>query len=59
MRAYDGGRDVWVLINFDAANASTFATPDDLRGERKDQLSGEAKRIGERLTLAAGETLIF
>lgn len=59
MRAFADGRDVWALINFDTANAATFATPTELRGERRDQLRGETKRIGETLTLAAGETLIF
>lgn len=59
MRAFADGRDVWALINFDTANAATFATPTELRGERRDQLRGESKRIGETLTLAAGETLIF
>jgi alpha-amylase len=64
MRALGQGQngqkhDTWVLINLDPAKASTFTVPGELRGERKDQLSGQAKAIGETLMLNAGETLVF
>jgi alpha-amylase len=59
MRAIGQGRDTWVLINLDSAKPSTFAVPDELRGERKDQLSGETKIIGDTMTLPSGMTIVF
>jgi alpha-amylase len=57
MRAAEG--DAWVLINLDPANASTFAVPRELQGERADLLRGERGSVGASMTLKAGETLIF
>ncbi len=64
MRAFgddDGARrrDTWVLINLDPKAAATFATPTELRGTRRDQLTGEGQIVGETMTLAAGQTRIF
>jgi alpha-amylase len=59
LRALAQGRDTWVLINLDPAKPSTFTVPGELRGERKDQLSAKTKAIGEKMTLNAGETLVF
>jgi alpha-amylase len=64
MRAFSGDdsvrrRDTWVLINLDPNAASSFTTPAELRGTRKDQLGGEGQIIGETMTLAAGQTLVF
>jgi alpha-amylase len=59
MRALADGRDTWVLINLDSAKPSSFTVPNKLRGERKDQLSGVMKAVGEKMTLSAGETLVL
>ncbi len=59
MRTFAAGHDTWVVINLDPAKPSTFAVPSELRGERKDQLSESMKTVGERMTIKAGETLVF
>ena len=51
--------EAWVVINLDPAAPATFSVPGALRGTRTDQLGGIVKVLGERLTLQAGETLVF
>ncbi len=51
--------EAWVVINLDPAAPATFSVPGALRGTRTDQLGGTVKALGERLTLQAGETLVF
>jgi alpha-amylase len=59
MRALGESGDTWVLINLDPAKPSTFTVPGELRGERKDLLSRKTIAVGEKMTLNAGETLLF
>lgn len=47
------------LINLNPAAESTFAVPQELQGQFKDLLSGEAVELGKTFTLAAGTTLIL
>ncbi len=51
--------EAWVVINLDPAAPATFSVPGALRGTRTDQLGGTVKVLGERVTLQAGETLVF
>lgn len=59
LQARSDGRETWVVINLDPANAITFAVPVALRGEHSEQLSGAKKTLGERAMMAAGESWIF
>ena len=59
LQARGNGRETWVVINLDPANAITFDVPAALRGERTEQLSSAKKALAERATLNAGETWIF
>ncbi|MEQ1511796.1 MAG: alpha-amylase family glycosyl hydrolase [Lysobacteraceae bacterium] len=59
LQARSDGRETWVLINLDPANAITLDVPAALRGERIEQLSNAKKTLAERATLNAGETWIF
>lgn len=49
----------WVLVNLDATAAATFATPDALRGMRRDQVSGQQIDIGAQMQLQPGQTQVF
>ncbi len=59
LQARSDGRETWIVINLDPANAITFDVPLALRGERTEQLSSAKKTLAERATLNAGETWIF
>lgn len=59
LQARSAAGEAWVVINLDPAKPATFAVPGALRGTRTDQLGGAMKVLGERLTLQAGETLVF
>jgi len=59
LQARSDGRETWVVINLDPANAITFDVPAALRGERTEQLSAARKALGERATLNGGETWVF
>lgn len=59
LQARADGRDTWVVINLDPANAITFDVPAALRGERTEQLSGAKKALGDHATLNGGETWVF
>ncbi len=59
MQAISDNSNVWVIINLNPAKQTTLDVPDALRGERRDQLSGEEKIIGATMALKAGETRVF
>lgn len=59
VQSIGGGGATWVLVNLDSTAQAEFATPEALRGERLDQVSGARIAIGPRLTLAPGQTRVF
>ncbi len=59
LQARGQGRETWVVINLDPANAISFDVPAALRGKRVEQLSGDKKTLGEQASLAPGQTWVF
>jgi alpha-amylase len=59
LQARGNGRDTWVVINLNSANAVTFDVPAALRGEQMEQFSGAKKILEERMTLKSGEIWVF
>lgn len=59
LQAFGTAGDNWVVINLDPAKSAEFGVPAELQGARREQLSGETRSLGERLTLKPGETLVF
>lgn len=53
------GKSVWVLINLNSTANAEFEVPSNLRGIRKDQLTGKEIELGERVSLPAAGIMIF
>ncbi|WP_049629070.1 alpha-amylase family glycosyl hydrolase [Cellvibrio sp. pealriver] len=50
---------VWVVVNLNPQSAAEFSVPDNLRGERTEQVTGEKINVGERVSVPAAGVMIF